>query len=43
MIILIGEHGWGENEHWWYTQEVVVPDRFTLVQKGKAGVLGEKS
>jgi hypothetical protein len=24
----------GDSEHWWYTHQLVVPDRLTLVQKG---------
>lgn len=23
-----------DSEHWWYTHQLVVPDRLTLVQKG---------
>ncbi len=34
-VQVAGELGWGDNEHWWYTEEHVVPDRLTLVQKGK--------
>lgn len=36
-----GEPGWGDNEHWWYTDVTVVPDRLELVQKGNQGILGE--
>lgn len=30
-----------DDENWWYTHDRVVPDKLELVQKGKAGILGE--